>query len=420
VGEAQAAAARGGPCLAFGQGRSYGDLCLNDGGVLIDTKGLDRFISLDHATGVLVCEAGVTLEDIHQVLERRIVAGHRWFMPVLPGTKFVTIGGAIANDIHGKNHHLAGTFGRHVLWLELVRSDGSLRRCSSNQHSELFAATIGGLGLTGLVVKAAIQLVAVPSWSLEVEEIAFDNLREFYAVASESVDQWQHTAAWVDCLAQGKKLGRGIFTRSRHAVDSLDPEPAQSGPRISVPFDAPNWLLNGATLQSFNALYRHKLLGRKRVTSVASYQRVLYPLDAIGNWNRLYGRRGFFQYQCVVPPRAAYEAMVALLEAIARARQGSFLLVLKTFGDLPSPGLLSFPMEGTTLALDFPNRGASTLALLESLDDIVQNAGGRVYPAKDGRMSAARFRAYYSNLDRFVSFVDPNFSSSFWRRMQST
>jgi FAD/FMN-containing dehydrogenase len=408
--------------LPYGMGRSYGDSCLNRDGGLIDARGLDRFVAFDRQTGLLEVEGGVTLADILRVLDGARPGEPRWFLPVTPGTKFVTVGGAIANDVHGKNHHEAGTFGRHVAGLALLRSDGRVLDCSMTDNPELFAATIGGLGLTGLILRATIRLKPVPGPWLESEDIRYDTLEDFFALSAESLAGWEYSVAWIDCLATGRSLGRGIFTRSRHT--DAGPAGAPAGakphtayePRLSVPLDFPGFALNKLSITAFNALYRRRIpAGGKRGT--LHYDPVFYPLDAIGLWNRMYGARGFYQYQCAVPTAGAAETVRALLETIAAAGQGSFLAVLKTLGDVPSPGLLSFPMPGVTLALDFPNTGAATHALLDRLDAIVAAAGGRLYPAKDGRMPAGLFQGGYPRWREFAAHIDPRFSSSFWRRV---
>jgi FAD/FMN-containing dehydrogenase len=404
-----------GPLLPYGLGRSYGDSCLNEGGTLVDTRRLDRFVSFDRETGVIVCEAGVSFADLLDLVQHPLPDGGHWFLPVAPGTKYVTVGGAIANDVHGKNHHRRGTFGRHVLWLDLARSDGQVRRCSPDRETELFRATIGGLGLTGLVLRAAVQLMRVPSLGLEIEEVRMDSLDDYFQLRDESRQSWEYCASWVDVLATGKGLGRGLYTRARPAAPGA-PVPARKRAGPAVPLDAPAWLLNPLSVTAFNALYGRKLMGRRQVRRTGGYEDALFPLDSLRQWNRLYGRPGFYQYQCVVPSDGERDSVAALLDRIARARQGSFLVVLKSFGPLESPGLLSFPIEGSTLALDFPNRGPRTLELLDALDGIVVAAGGRVYPAKDGRMSEDVFTGCYPALERFRNSLDPKFSSSFWRR----
>ncbi|AHX12032.1 FAD-linked oxidase [Dyella jiangningensis] len=397
--------------LPYGNGRSYGDSCLNDGGTLLHARHMDRFIRFDTQRGVLECEAGVLFSEILD-----LVVPQGWFLPVTPGTKFVTVGGAIANDVHGKNHHKAGTFGRHVLEFELLRSDGSRRLCSPQANPEWFAATIGGLGLTGLLTRATIQLRRVAGPWMSAEVYRFRDLPEFFQLSQASDRDYEYTVAWIDCASQGKALGRGIFTRANHAPAHPDSRPGAPSRRLRVPFTPPISLINPLSLNAFNTLYYHRQ--RDRVSHVTMhYEPHFYPLDGIGDWNRIYGPRGFMQYQCVVPPAASLECMETLLNAIAASGQGSFLAVLKQFGDMPSPGMLSFPRPGATLALDFPNRGPSTLALLDRLDDIVAGAGGSVYPAKDARMPAKYFKQYFPAWEIFSHFIDPTFSSSFWRRV---
>lgn len=416
AGVRDALAARGGlPALAYGLGRSYGDSCLNADGVLLDMGGLDRFVAFDPATGVLRAEAGVSLAAILDHLAQPGADGSAWLPAVMPGTAYVTLGGAVANDVHGKNHHRSGSFGGHVRGLSLMRSDGGPLFCSPGENPELFAATVGGLGLTGVVLEVELQLTRVAGLALDTEEIRFDGLDAFYALASESAD-WEYTVAWIDCLAEGRQLGRGIFSRANHAPGPSDADP-RGGPRMSVPAAPPFSPLSRLSLKAFNALYWRRLGRRTRSRRLRPYRPVLFPLDAIGHWNRLYGRRGFYQYQCVLPPDTARDGIAELLRTIAASGEGSFLAVLKTLGERRSPGLLSFPMPGTTLALDFPNRGDATLALMDRLDAITMAGRGRVYPAKDGRMSAPTFSAGYSELERFRAQVDPAFSSSFWRRV---
>ncbi|MHB2040073.1 MAG: FAD-binding oxidoreductase [Acidiferrobacteraceae bacterium] len=393
--------------LPFGQGRSYGDSCLNDEGTIVPTHRLDHLIAFDAKTGLLHCESGVTLE---QILALAVPRG--WFLPVSPGTRFVSVGGAIANDIHGKNHHRAGTFGAHVREFELVRSDGSRLICSDSRNGDWYRATIGGLGLTGLITQAVIQLKPVPGPFMGVETVKFRSLDEFFELSRESCADYEYTVAWLDCLSRGRHFGRGHFIRANH-VGATGPLPRQQA--RSVPFNVPELVLNPWAIKAFNALYYHRQRARHRFR-ICHYQPYFYPLDALRYWNRIYGARGFFQYQCVVP-EGSERAITKLLTEITEAGEGSFLSVLKTFGTVPSPGLLSFPRAGTTLALDFPNRGKRTLRLLDRLDGIVGDEGGRVYPAKDARMSGDSFRRYFPQWETFSRYVDPGFSSSFWRRV---
>jgi FAD/FMN-containing dehydrogenase len=397
--------------LPFGNGRSYGDSCLNSGGALLQTRRLDRFIRFDPLTGVLACEAGVLLGDI-----LRIVMPQGWFLPVVPGTQFVTVGGAIANDVHGKNHHTAGTFGTHVRSLELLRSDGQRLTCSPWENVDWFSATVGGLGLTGVVVAAELQLRPIAGPSMEVETIRYRNLREFFDLCEESDATHEYTVAWVDCLAKGDQLGRGLFQRANHAAGNhLDSTPEPWRP--SIPFTPPISMVNRTSLRLFNMM--HYRTARRSALRQCNFSKFFFPLDNLRNWNRLYGPRGFFQYQCVLPQHCAREATHSLLEQISSSRLGSFLAVLKVFGATVSPGMLSFPSRGATLALDFPNQHRKTEPLFERLDRLVADAGGRLYPAKDARMPAVLFRSGYPRWRAFSRFIDPQCSSDFWRRVTS-
>ena len=399
-----------GPVLPVGLARSYGDSCLNEGGTLFATAGLDRLIAFDRATGVIRCEAGATLAALLALV---VPAG--WFLPVVPGTAFVTVGGAIANDVHGKNHHVAGTFGDHVLRFELVRSDGSRMECSRESRADLFRATVGGLGLTGLVTWAEIQLARAPSAFFDVETIRMRDLDHFFELSQASAASHEYTVAWVDALARGPAIGRGTFMRANPSRDGGYAPPA---PRhLSIPFDFPSFALNRPGIKLFNALYRARTSSLQPAACRLPFSSYLFPLDSISHWNRMYGARGFFQHQSVVPPAKARESIARMLDEIAAAGEASFLSVLKVFGDREGPGLLSFARPGVTLALDFPMRGARTLELLDRLDAIVRDAGGAIYPAKDARMSAQTFRASFPRWEEFRAFVDPAFSSSFWRRV---
>ncbi len=396
--------------LATGLRRSYGDSCLNSDGAMLDMNGLDRFISFDAASGVLRAEAGISLS---QILAFAVPRG--FFLPTTPGTRFVTLGGAVANDVHGKNHHLAGSFGCHVESFGLLRSDG--QRCVVTQASDpgLFAATIGGLGLTGVIEWVELRLVKIASAYLDVDTIPYGGLDGFWALAEESVKDFEHRVAWVDCTSRGANFGRGIFSRANWCTDSAY-DAHDDRTWKGIPMDAPAFLLNRVTVATFNELY-HRSQSAKAGASRQHYTPFFYPLDAIHNWNRLYGKNGMFQYQCVIPPGAARDGVASLLDEITRSGQASFLVVLKTFGERASPGLLSFPRAGATLALDFPNRGADTLALMSRLDAIVSEAGGALYPAKDGRLTPDLFRRSFPRWQEFIKHKDPGMNSDFWRRV---
>jgi FAD/FMN-containing dehydrogenase len=401
-------AGAGAPGLAYGNGRSYGDVCLNPGGRLWRTRRMDRFVAFDASTGVLGCEAGVLLQDV-----ARLGLAHGWFLPVTPGTQFVTIGGAIANDVHGKNHHKTGTFGCHVRRLTLARTDGSVATCGAGERTALFNATVGGLGLTGVILEAELQLRRVPGPWLEVETIAFAGLDGFFDLSAASEATYEYTVAWIDCAARGSALGRGVFLRANHAGGYGAGGRGRPKRMFLTP---PVSLVNGLSLRAFNRAYFwcHR---RRQGRSLQHYEPYFYPLDSVLDWNRLYGPRGFYQYQSVVPQPAARAATRAMLDAIARSGTGSFLAVLKAFGAVESPGLLSFPMDGTTLALDFPNLGDRTGALFERLDAIVREAGGRLYPAKDARMPRALFEAGYPRLHEFLPHRDRGIDSAMARRL---
>lgn len=393
--------------LPFGLGRSYGDVCLNNGHTLLDTRALRRFRSFDEQAGLLDCEAGTTLEDI-----LRLAVPRGWFLPVTPGTKFVTVGGCIANDVHGKNHHRAGTFGLHVRSFVLVRSDGSRVLCSEGENAEWFRATIGGLGLTGLIESAVIQLRKIESSSIVVESVPFRSLAEFDALSRSCDATHEHTVAWLDSFA-GRR-SRGIFFRGNHAPEGASEASRREPHRLPVAPFAP--LLNPLTVRAFNTLYFHA--NAKPRPHVTGYDSFFYPLDAVANWNAIYGRRGFLQYQFVVPEVAGLEPVAEIVERAARSRLASFLTVIKKFGGAVSPGLLSFPRAGTTVTLDFAGRNERLLLpMLDDFDAIVEAAGGAVYPAKDARMSPARFRRFFPRWEELARHVDPRFSSSFWRRV---
>jgi len=399
------------PALAYGNGRSYGDSCLNDGGSLIlGRQGLDRILAFDRESGLVTCEAGVLLDDLLKLV---VPAG--WFPPVTPGTCFVTIAGALANDVHGKNHHRAGTFGRHVRAFELLRSDGSRLTCAADLNSALFAATIGGFGLTGLITQVTLQLMPVASAEMMQEALHFDGLDRFFAIAAESDATHDYTVAWIDALADGPHFGRGVFFRANHAGAS-GALPARTARTLPFPIKPPIPLINTLSLRIFNFLYRTAQPATPEPRRIA-YRPFFYPLDRVANWNRAYGPRGLRQFQCAVPMAHSRAAVETMLRRTLAAGEASFLTVLKIFGDAPSPGMMSFPIAGATLTLDFPNRGARTERLLAELDTIAIEAGGRVNPYKDARMSPATFEASFPHWRDFARHIDPGFSSSFWRRV---
>jgi FAD/FMN-containing dehydrogenase len=395
--------------LPVGEGRSYGDVCLNDKNVVLLARGLNRLLAFDSQTGILRCESGVTLAEILDLFVPR-----GWFLPVTPGTKFVTVGGAIANDVHGKNHHLAGTFGRHVLRFGLSRSDGTQMECSPAQNAELYSATIGGLGLTGLISWAEIQLKAIVSRKIKYQGVQFNGLEEFMAL-SEANSHCEYTVSWLDSTARGDDALRGIFMIGDHD-GNLEPRNGSSGAKFTVPIDLPSFALNRSTVGAFNTLYFHKQF-RKRVATLVDYEPFFYPLDVALHWNRMYGKDGLLQFQCVVPTSGGLQAITEMLTTSAKSGLASFLTVLKIFGNVQSPGMMSFPVPGITLTLDFPIRSDRSFSLVDRLGEITLAAKGRIYPAKDARMTASQFQSFYPQYRAFSRYIDPKFSSSFWRRV---
>lgn len=397
------------PGVAYGMGRSYGDVCLNPGGTLWVTTGLDHLIAFDDDTGRLVCEAGVLLRDI-----QRLVIPRGWILPVTPGTQMVTVGGAIANDVHGKNHHVLGSFGDHVQNLTLIRTNGEVIHCGPHERQDWFAATFGGLGLTGVITQATIQLRRVAGPWLDTETIPYANLDEFFRLADDSEADWEHTVSWIDCISGD---GRGLFMRGNPADVGQRPEPKMR--KHSMPIVPPVSLVNSLSLRPLNMAY-YNIKKYQAGRAITHYERFFYPLDNLLEWNRMYGPKGFFQYQSVVPREVGKDAIQAMLREIARSRDGSFLAVLKTFGNRQPVGMLSFPQPGVTLALDFPNHGKRTHKLFEQLDAIVREARGRIYLAKDARMPREIFEAGYPLWPEFMKYRDPGISSGLSRRLMGS
>lgn len=392
--------------LPFGLGRSYGDTCLNDCGLLLDAGPLSS-VEFNEETGLIRCGSGVVLADI---LKKVVPRG--WMLPVTPGTKYVTVGGALAHDVHGKNHEHAGTFGCHVKQFELLRSSGERRVCSSTENKELFRATIGGMGLTGFVTWVEFELKRVIGPYLQIERSEFKTVDEFVEISLKSFDDYEYTVAWFDCAPPRGKFGRGIFTRANHSDGrgSYKDRPPKIG---YLPLGSLG--LNDLTAGVMNKLY-YQFFKRASRSAVVDFDSFFYPLDAIADWNRYYGSEGVIQYQCVVPLESpgSFEEM---FDRLSRSGLAAYLGVLKTFGSIMSPGMMSFPRPGVTLALDFPNRGVRLLKLLDDLDEVTVRAGGTLYPAKDARMSAKSFQTYYPQWKEFSRYVDPAFSSNFWRRV---
>ena len=397
--------------VARGGGRSYGDQALNAGGHVLLTERLDRVLAFDATTGVLVAEPGLTFNELLHVFLRR-----GWQAPVSPGTGFATLGGAVANDVHGKNHDRSGGFGDHVLWLDLMLADGSIRRVSPTEHDALFRATLGGMGLTGVITALAVQLLKVPSNAVDLTERRLGDLDAFMAALAAARTSAFYSVGWIDALARGRRLGRGILETADPASDGLAASPLK---RRRVPLDFPGFALNPLSVRLFNAAYYRRVptAGRQRRVPVEKF---LYPLDSLLDWNRIYGKRGFHQFQCVIPDDQAARGIVRLLETVATARAASFLAVLKTLGG-EGRGLLSFPLRGYTLALDLPRR-ADTAELFARLEAVTLDHGGRIYLAKDALVSPGGFQRMYPKLGEFrrvLETVDPKsrFTSDMARRL---
>lgn len=383
--------------LAYGRGRSYGDVCLNNGGTLIPTSSLDRLIAYDPGEGILTAEAGITFGDI-----LKIIVPDGWFTPVTPGTARLSLGGAVANDVHGKEHRTQGTFGRHVSELTVWRSDRGGVVCGPAQNEELFRATVGGMGLTGLITQVTFKLLRIAGPAVQTRTVS-GSFAELAAVAD------PYAVAWLDSSASGSRLGRAMVTGGAFVPGG---KPIVRG-KLTVPPIFPSGLLNRSTIGWLNRL-RWRETGWRRVLTPGAF---FHPLDRLEKWNRFYGPRGFYQHQCVIPSAAGAEPIRDLLRVMQRGGGASFVSVLKAFGALESPGMISFPKEGLTLALDLPNTGQPALRALDEMDRVVVAAGGRLYPAKDARMSPATFRSGYPQWETFARHVDPVFSSSFWRRV---
>ena len=395
--------------LPVGMGRSYGDVCLLKDGVLVRTTTMNRLLAWDPSTGILTAEAGITLA---QILDFAVPRG--FFLPVSPGTKFVTLGGAIANDIHGKNHEMAGSFGNHVPAFELVRSDGARAVCSPTENPDMYAATIGGMGLTGLITWAQLRLKPIVSRLIDYEGVQFHGIDEFLAL-KEQYKHVEYTVSWLDCVSTGKNFARGIFMAGDHAREPGELKPSGK-PRLTFPFDAPGFLLNKYSIKAFNSVFFHKQM-KRHVQTKQDYEPFFYPLDAVHKWNRMYGSRGLVQFQFAIPWAHAKEGTIAILQEITRSGLASFLAVLKTFGDVPSLGMMSFPLPGFMFALDFPIKPDVTFPLMQRLGDMTREFGGRLYSAKDACMTPDQFQAFYPQWQRFARYKDPAITSGYWERV---
>lgn len=387
--------------IARGNGRCYGDSSLSEH--IFSTKRLNKFISFDRLNGIIECESGVLLSDVLEV-----IVPQGYFLYVTPGTKFVSIGGAIASDVHGKNHHAEGCFSEYVLEFFLLNENGEVLLCSRTENSDKFWATIGGMGLTGIILSAKFKLKNIETAYIRQESIKAENLDEIFRLFDESED-WTYNVAWIDCLQKGKNIGRSILMRGEHAFKHQLPKKLQENPlrlkkklNLTVPFYFPGFVLNNLTVKIFNFLYFNKQT-KKEVKNYVDYETFFYPLDIANDWNKIYGKGGFIQYQFVIPKETGKEGMKKILETIAKSGNGSFLAVLKLFGKNTPEAYNSFPVEGYTLALDF-KVNSKLKKLVKDLDEVVEAYGGRIYLTKDS-MSKSSLTNYLQNVQnpKFVS-----------------
>lgn len=409
---------RGRTFVGRGLGKAYGDAALNSSGLTVMTDHLDRVLAFDQESGWLHCEGGVKIADII-----RIFLPRGFFPPVVPGTQFVTVAGALASDIHGKNHHVAGSFSNHVRDVHLLTGTGEITIVDSNHHSELFRATTGGMGLTGIILSLSLRLIRVASSAINVETIRVSSLDEYLDLSKENASN-QYTVGWIDTMKRGRSLGRGLLFRGDHAPAGVSYCQASVSRLPRRLFEAKllrsDMLLNRVTLGLLNSVYYRRVLRRRQHKSIG-FEPYFFQLDGLTNWNQLYGNRGFYQYQFVIPHDPDLRAVRAALTEIAHSDIPSFLGVIKEMGDT-SNGLLSFPISGTTIAVDFPNVGDRLHNLLERLDDLVIEAGGRVYLAKDARLNLESFRRMYPEWESWREIrdsSDPNgmFASDLGRRL---
>jgi len=393
--------------LFVGNGRSYGDSCLAQSGNAVRPSGLNQIIAADWDKGIIKAQAGILFSEL-----LKIIVPKGWFFEVTPGSKFVTLGGAIANDVHGKNHHVQGTFGSCISRLALYRSSGETIECSRDTNADLFATTISGLGLTGVILWAEINLKPIASNAIETMSEKFETLEEFVEVSEKMEQDFEYVLAWIDYRSKDVNKCRGVVFAGRHSDKSVK-EP--SSRKFSVSITPPISLINNFSTWILNGLY-YKIHARRKALEIVHYDKFFYPLDKIQHWNRVYGRKGFQQYQCVIPRNVAIHIIKEMLRLINTAGTGSFLSALKIFGDNKSPGLNSFPVEGLSLAIDFPQTSRLSI-LFPQLDELVHNSGGRLYPAKDAHMRGADFRRAYAQWEELEASRDPALMSRFWYKV---
>lgn len=401
-----------GTLLPRAYGHSYGDSCLNGDNTLLDATRLDRVLAFDGESGVIRCEAGVTIGAIQS-----LAAPRGWRLAVSPSTRHVSVGGAVAHDVHGRNHVSAGSFGQHVREIELLRTDGSRWTCSDTENWDLFRATVGGMGLTGLITTVEIQLRRAVTSFIDAEIIGFAGLPEFMERFDSSVATHEYATAWVDLMTRNSF--EGILELGNEAghdeVATEAPGHSPTGRTLRVSFDCPAWLVNRSTVRAFNRAYLRR--GNGKEPGRVHYEKFFYQLDAVSEWNRVLGKRGFYQYHFIIPSHNVSVGLPRLIDMIRRSGNVSFLAILKRYGPETFPGMMSFPIHGLGGAFDFVNKGRRTIDLFDALDELLIDLGGRVYLAKDSALTPQSFTAMYPRWKEFREFVDPRFSSSLWRRV---
>lgn len=379
--------------IPHGNGRCYGDASLSS--EVVNTLRYDKILAFDEVNGIITCQSGLLLSDLLQIIVPR-----GWFLPVTPGTKFITVGGAVASDVHGKNHHVDGSFSRHVVSMSVLTGTGQTFVCSQSDHPDLFWATCGGMGLTGIVLDVKFRLKRINTAFIRQKQIKARNLDEIMQLFEENSES-TYSVAWIDCLKRGKQFGRSILILGEHAtVDDVNTKNVLAPKEkalFTIPFYFPSFALNGFSVKVFNALYYAKNY-RKTMENIAHYDSFYYPLDSILSWNKIYGKKGFVQYQFVLPLETSKNGLIDIMARINKRGTGSFLAVLKLFGE--QDNLISFPMKGYTLALDFPIR-PGLFEFLDELDNIVADYGGRIYLSKDARMKNEIFWSTYPHAHEF-------------------
>ena len=394
--------------IVFGNGRSYGDVCFGLDSIIL-SKDLNRVIKFDEKTGSFTCEAGLLLNDLF-----KYIVPKGWFLPVVPGTQYISIGGAVANDIHGKNHHRMGSFGNHIKEIKIKKTNNETIICSENLNEDLFRATIGGLGLTGIIIEVTIQLIKINNSFISVSTLPFYSFKEYLELNSKLEKDYHYTVAWMDVDIRKKQIN-GIFHSGNHSEKNERLVYDQKKLKL-FPFNLPFSLINNFTIFFLNKFYF--LLNKQKKDTLMKLNNFFFPLDILYDWNKAYGKSGFYQYQFILPLDRIEESVGEILNIIFDSKIKPALTVVKTFGDIPSKGYLSFSREGVSFAIDFPNKGRKLNLLFNKLDNIIFQYNGALYPAKDIRMSREMFSFSFPLIKTFLKYKDPKMTSSFFERVK--